>query len=65
MIVRDEKSKKALIKYIKHCPHQRLFQCITNFVAEELGEDILSVYVATSDGYEDTFFWECDEKLED
>lgn len=74
MSVRDKQSKKALIKYLKRGKEQRLFQCITNFVKENLDSKIHSVYVGKYDmdelvnreakaSYEDTFFWECDEKL--
>lgn len=75
MDVRDKKSKKALIRYIKRQKGQRLFQCITNFTKENLDSSIDSVYVGVHSRdlvnkrakakYEDTFFWECDEKLKD
>lgn len=71
--IRDGKSKKALIRYIRQNPKQRLFQCITNFTKEELGEDInnisAAIYYSINESgevkakYIDTFFWECDEKL--
>lgn len=74
MLIRDKQSKKALIKYLKRGKEQRLFQCITNFVKENLDSEIHSIYVGkyntnelanreTKASYEDMFFWECDEKL--
>lgn len=67
--VRDKRSKKALIRYIKRSPQQRLFQCITNFTKENIDSEIRSVFAGKDKGewgeYEDTFFWECDEKIRD
>lgn len=67
MVLRDRQSKKALIRYMKRNPSQRLSQCIINFMKEEMDTDFDSLYAGKQIGnksrYEDIFYWECDEKL--
>ena len=67
---RDYKTKKEFIRYLKHTPSQRFFQAVCNFTKEYLDSDFDTIS-ATSWGKseevaaknEDTFYWECDEKL--
>ena len=70
--VKDRKTKKEFVQFLKKYKTMRFFQAVTNFTKENLDSDINSVYVGKSsvskdgevgDKYEDTFFWECDEKL--
>lgn len=69
---KDRKTKKEFIRFLKKYKTMRFFQAVTNFTNENLDSGITSVYVGKSsiskggkvkNKYEDTFFWECDEKL--
>ena len=63
--VRDKKTKKAFIKYLKNNPEQRFFQAVRNFTLENLNPR--STFICSSYSqkhFEDTFDWECDLMLE-
>lgn len=61
MKIRDGKTKQLFIKYLEEHPDERFMQAVRNFIG-------VSFLVATSlpprDGG-DTFYWECDELLEE
>lgn len=74
MDVRDSRTKSEFIKYLKNAKNERFLQAVHNFVKLHLSKDMNSLsvgfYFPTQDGgvrgeYEDTFFWECDEKFQD
>lgn len=72
MGIKDKKTKKEFVRYLRNCKSQRFFQAVVNFTKENLDSDIKSIYAGKDtvsmmgkigNKYEDTFFWECDDKL--
>ena len=60
MKIRDEKTKQLFIKYLEEHPNERFMQAVRNFI----GVPFLVVSgVPPKEG--DTFYWECDEMLEE
>lgn len=66
---RDSKTKYAFMEYISDHKEERFFQAIRNFAREYLGDDFsfiyaskkpLEDYVQRYDGFQDTFYFECD-----
>lgn len=63
MEVRDKKTKKAFIRYLKQYKGMRLFQAVFNFTNEFLDDDTIKILADKKTSIEDTFYWECDEKI--
>lgn len=66
---RDYSTKYAFMEYISDHKEERFFQAIRNFAREYLGDDFsfiyaskkpLEDYVKHYDGFQDTFYFECD-----
>jgi hypothetical protein len=71
--VRDAKTKAAFEAYMTLHPEQRFFQALRNFICRYLNLKgtgvngrflLVSNFPPTTDE-SDTFFWECDEMLEE
>lgn len=63
MEVRDKKTKKAFIRYLKQYKGMRFYQAVFNFTNEFLDDDTVKILADKQTSIEDTFYWECDEKI--
>lgn len=64
MKIRDERTKQLFINYLKKHPDERFMQAVRNFI------DVPFLVVSGDPPREgrdgiDTFYWECDEMLEE
>lgn len=66
---RDEKTKRAFIRYLNNHKDERFFQSVRNFAKKYLGDEFsfiysskkpLEYYVQHYDKFQDTFYFECD-----
>lgn len=74
-LIKDEKTKQLFIKYLEEHPDERFMQAVRNFIGEEgfncveafnfQGAPFLVVAGSIPRDGEDTFYWECDELLEE
>lgn len=60
MKIRDERTKQLFINYLKKHPDERFMQAVRNFI----GAPYLVVTGSVPEKG-DTFYWECDEMLEE
>lgn len=63
MGVRDKKTKKAFIRYLKRYKDMRFYQAVLNFTSEFLDDSTAKILADKKTTMEDTFYWECDEKI--
>lgn len=63
MEARDKKTKKAFIRYLKRYKGMRFYQAVLNFTNEFLDDSTVKILADKKTAMEDTFYWECDEKI--
>lgn len=63
MKIRDEKTRKLFIQYLEEHPSERFFQAVRNFSG--CAFILASGTPPVNDKQLDTFYWECDEMLEE
>jgi len=61
MKIRDEKTKQLFIKYLEEHPSERFMQAVRNFIGVPF---LIASGTPPKEG-RDTFYWECDEMLEE
>lgn len=66
--VRDQKTKEAFIEYLDKHKDERFFQAVRNFTYQYISPAYrieACYYKKEGDERKDTFYWECDEMLEE
>lgn len=58
--IKDEKTKQLFAKYLKGHPDERFMQAVRNFIGVPF---LVATNLTPEEG--DTFYWECDEMLEE
>ena len=64
--IKDEQTKDLFIDYLKRNPNLRFFQAVRNFTTEYIDQRVNYIMAADhSHIIEDTFPWECYEKMKE
>lgn len=64
--IKDEQTKDLFIDYLKRNPYLRFFQAVRNFTTQYIDRSVNYIVAADhSHIIEDTFPWECDEKMKE